>query len=96
MNMLPATMRFRFYLFLLSISCCLFSCVNLKTVSEFSSTSLLSVKNFEEIDYTFWDHCIDRCEDEAIKKFEFQRALACSCEVYVAADSVTQVMLAVR
>ena len=92
MKMQPATMRFCFYLFLLPFLFCFFSCVNLKTVSDFSATSLVSVNNFEQIDYTFLDHCIDRCEDEAIKKFEFQRALACSCGVYVEADSVTQVM----
>ncbi|WP_139352692.1 hypothetical protein [Algoriphagus sp. A40] len=64
----------------------------MKTVRDFSETSHVSIQNFEQIDYTFLDHCLDRCEDEAIGKYEFNRVLECPCELYVEADSVTQIM----
>lgn len=77
---------------LLFLSFGLFSCVNLKAVSEFSASSTVGIKNFEQLDYTFLDHCIDRCEDDAINKFEFKRELECACDLYTKADSVTQIM----
>jgi len=61
-------------------------------VGDFSSTSIESIKNFEQIDYSFLKHCEDRCRDEAIRKFEIKRAQECSCAVYQEADSVTQVI----
>lgn len=70
----------------------LLSCVNLKTVSDFSTASITGIKNFEQIDYSFLQHCLDRCEDEAIRKYEIQRAQECSCALYQEADSVTQVI----
>ncbi len=70
----------------------IFSCVNLKTVGDYSAASMESIQNFERIDYSFLQHCLDRCEDEAIRNFEIKRAQECSCEVYQEADSVTQVI----
>lgn len=78
------------YIFWLFSSLATFSCVNLKTVGDFSTASVAGIQNFEQIDYTFLDHCLDRCKDEAISKIEFRRTLECSCEVYAEADSVTQ------
>src|SRR5690606_27253732 len=86
------TIRGWFHVAFLASSICMGGCVNLKAVQDFSSVSMTSLQNFEEIDYTFLDHCIDRCEDEAIRKFEFQRALECSCDLYAKADSITQLM----
>lgn len=77
---------------LLVLPIVLFSCVNLKTVGDFSSTSVESIKNFEQIDYSFLKHCQDRCRDESIRKFDIKRAQECSCAVYQEADSVTQVI----
>ncbi len=68
------------------------SCVNLKTVGDFSSASTESVKNFERIDYSFVKHCLDRCTDEAIRNYEINRTQDCSCALYQEADSVTQVI----
>ncbi|GAA0878243.1 hypothetical protein GCM10009119_12110 [Algoriphagus jejuensis] len=76
----------------LMVPFCIFSCVNLKSVSNFSATSTASISNFENLDYTFSDHCKDRCEDEAVRKFELSRALECSCDLYSKADSVTRVL----
>jgi hypothetical protein len=76
----------------LASSFCLGGCVNLKAVHDFSTASVAGLKNFEEIDYTFLDHCMDRCEEEAISKFEIQRSLECPCDLYIKADSVTQLM----
>ncbi|TXE11436.1 hypothetical protein [Algoriphagus aquimarinus] len=67
------------------------SCINLKTVGDYSAISIESIRNFEEIDYSFLQHCLDRCTDEAIQTFEIKRAQDCSCELYQEADSVTQV-----
>lgn len=67
------------------------SCINLKTVGDYSAISIESIRNFEEIDYSFLQHCLDRCTDEAIQTFEIKRAQDCSCALYQEADSVTQV-----
>lgn len=67
-------------------------CVNLKTVSEFAGASTVSIKNFERIEYSFYQHCLDRCRDEAIQNFEIKRPGECICTIYQEADSVTQVI----
>jgi hypothetical protein len=93
MKMSTPTIKGQLYVFLLfSSAIWLGGCINLKAVRDFSTAAMTNVQNFKEIDYTFLDHCTDRCEDEAIRKFEFQRALECSCDLYVRADSVTQAM----
>lgn len=84
--------KFWFCISLMGFTCGFLSCVNLKAVGEFSATSQVSIRNFEKIDYTFLDHCMDRCKEEAIGKFEFNRELECACDIYVEADSVTQIM----
>ncbi|WP_146260441.1 hypothetical protein [Algoriphagus chordae] len=81
-------------LVLISFPLVLSSCVNLKSVADYSATSIVSIKNFEQIDYSFLQHCLDRCTDEAIRKYEIKRAQECSCELYIEADSVTQVFYA--
>ncbi|SFB40698.1 hypothetical protein [Algoriphagus aquimarinus] len=67
------------------------SCINLKSVGDYSATSLESIRNFEQIEYSFLQHCLDRCADEAIRTFEIKRAQDCSCALYQEADSVTQI-----
>jgi len=67
-------------------------CVNLKTVSEFAGASTVSIKNFEQIEYSFYQHCLDRCRDEAIRKYDIKRAEECACTLYQEADSVTHVI----
>jgi len=67
-------------------------CINLKTVGEFAGTSTLGIKNFEQIEYSFYQHCLDRCRDEAIRKYEIKRGEECTCTLYQEADSVTQVI----
>ena len=65
------------------------SCVNLKTVSSFSTTSLKSLENFEDINFSFSQFCADKCQFEAIRKLEINKELKCYCTVYESADSVT-------
>lgn len=77
---------------LFSLPSALISCVNLQTVTDYSSTSMEGIQNFEQIDYSFLKHCLDRCTDEAIRTFEIKRAQECSCALYEEADSVTQVI----
>jgi hypothetical protein len=65
------------------------SCVNLKTVSSFSSASLNNLENFEDINFSFGQFCKDRCQFEAIRKVEIDKELKCNCTVYESADSIT-------
>lgn len=65
------------------------SCFNLKSVNDFSSSSSEGIKKFEDISYNFNQHCIDRCQFEAIRKFEIKRETECSCDEFKKADSVT-------
>lgn len=70
----------------------IFSCVNLKTVQGFSNTSSTGLQQFEEIHYTFLDHCQDRCFEIAVHEFQLERELECECGDFISADSVTQVI----
>lgn len=67
------------------------SCVNLKHVSDFSSSSLKSLKNFEAIDYSFKQNCLDKCLDQNIKKLMIIPQ-ECNCEADEKADSITFVI----
>ncbi|PZX55366.1 hypothetical protein LV84_02504 [Algoriphagus ratkowskyi] len=69
-----------------------FSCINLQTVADYSETSVIGIQNFEQIDYSFLQHCLDRCTDEAIRKYEIKRIQDCDCSIFIEADSVTQVI----
>lgn len=80
------------HLIFLVVPFSIFSCVNLKSVSDFSSTSMAGLQHFEAIDYTFLDHCEDRCTEVAVHEYSIDRELECDCEVFVEADSVTQVI----
>jgi len=64
------------------------SCVNLKHVNDFSTSSLKSVKNFEAIDYSFKQNCLDKCQDQNIKKLVLIPQ-ECNCEADEKADSIT-------
>jgi hypothetical protein len=84
--------KFCWGIWMICMAFSVFSCVNLKGVREFSMTSLDGIRGFEQLDYTFSDHCTSRCEDEAIRKYEIKRSLECPCDVYLKADSVTLLM----
>jgi len=64
------------------------SCVNLKHVNDFSSSSLKSIKKFEEINYSFKQNCLENCQDEKIKNLSLN-AKDCDCKLNEKADSVT-------
>lgn len=90
--MINHLLKCRYTLIFFALLFSLGSCVNLKSVGDFSATSMESISNYERIDYSFLQHCLDRCEDEAIRKYEIKRAQECSCALYQEADSVTQVI----
>ncbi len=69
-----------------------FGCINLKTVNHYSNNALKATQKFEEIPYTFLQHCIDRCEMSAIDSFKIYREIKCPCDQYKRADSVTQLV----
>jgi len=68
------------------------SCTNLKSVNQYSTNSLSATKKFEEIPYTFSQHCRDRCRIAAIDSFKIYREIKCPCDQYKRADSVTQLV----
>jgi len=64
------------------------SCVNLDHVSNFASSSLKSVRNFEVIDYSFKQSCLDNCLDKKIIELSLT-PLDCSCMDDEKADNAT-------
>lgn len=64
------------------------SCVNLKHINNFASSSLHSVKNFEEIDYSFKQNCLENCQDKKINELNL-RSQDCDCKADEKADSIT-------
>ena len=65
-------------------------CVTLKPVNDFSSASLNGIKKFEEINYSFQQHCLERCWLEAARNFEIRRDTECDCGNFIKADKITQ------
>jgi hypothetical protein len=78
----------KFGLALILLTVGLSSCVNLKHVNDFSSSSLKSIKKFEEINYTFKQNCLDNCQDKKINDLSLS-AKDCDCKLNEKADSVT-------
>lgn len=74
--------------FVLMIFIALSSCVNLKHVNEFSSTSLESIKTFEELNYSFKQSCIDKCISDNINNLKID-SKECDCRMDKVADSIT-------
>ncbi len=66
-------------------------CVNLKYVSNFSSSSLKSVRNFEEIGYSFTMNCIENCQEQKVSDLNFS-SRECDCQTNESADSVTLII----
>ena len=77
---------------LITLQAILVGCINLQHVHDFSDSSLKATQKFEEIPYTFLQHCIDRCEMSAIDSFKIYREIKCPCDQYKRADSVTQLV----
>lgn len=86
--MLFATSRLLVPLFLLGA---LTSCVSLKTVQDYTKTSLKTVNKFEELNYSFNSHCMDQCVQKAVTQNAINRINTCDCQVYQRADSITMV-----
>jgi hypothetical protein len=79
---------FKFFVLLLLLTGGLQSCVNLNHVNNFASCSLKSVKNFEAIDYSFKQNCLENCQDKKINDFTLT-SQDCDCKANEKADSVT-------
>lgn len=82
--------RITFLTFLI-VTLGLSSCVSLKYVHDFSSSSLQSIKKYEDIDYNFKQNCLDNCYYELIKNIDFAKN-KCDCNLSENADSVTFVI----
>ncbi|MPR35931.1 hypothetical protein [Salmonirosea aquatica] len=70
------------------------SCVNLKAVNDYSTSSLSSIKKYEDLHYSFTIHCIERCNFELVRKFEIKRdnEATCDCEDFKKADQATSLI----
>ena len=69
------------------------SCANLKKVNDFSSSSLQSIKNFENIDYSFNQACNDAGKLERIRNAQFVLDTSkFDCGSNRIADSITLVI----
>ncbi|AWH86520.1 hypothetical protein HYN59_16015 [Flavobacterium album] len=68
------------------------SCVNLKHVHDFSSSSLKSINEFEEINYGFEQICIDNCKNKDIKRLLLDDTSHCDCANEIKADEVTMLI----
>jgi len=75
---------------LIIVSLIFSSCASLRSVNEYSSASVDGIKKFEEIGYSFQQHCLDRCELEAVRNFEIKRETECDCKDYKKADQITE------
>ncbi len=64
------------------------SCVNLRHVNDFASSSLVSMGKFEEINYSFTQNCLENCHDRKIAELNLN-ADDCNCELNEKADSIT-------
>ena len=67
------------------------SCVSLKHVNDFSSSSLKSIKKFEDIDYSFKQNCLENCHDKKINELSLSLN-DCDCKSNEKADSITLVI----
>jgi len=67
-------------------------CINLKNVRDYTTCSKTTIANFEQLDYSFNQHCTDRCIFTAAEKNTISRERDCDCSVYIKADSVTFVL----
>lgn len=64
------------------------SCVNLKHVNDFSSSSLKGVKSFKELNYSFKQSCLDKCIEENINNLLI-KTKECDCKQEKIADKLT-------
>lgn len=77
-------------LLVIALAVWLSSCVDLKAVHKYASSSLKGVSKYQEIGYTFTSHCLDRCSYELVRKASIQREPKCSdCKLYRKADAAT-------
>jgi transcriptional regulator with GAF, ATPase, and Fis domain len=79
---------------ILFLSIVLNSCVVLKSVNNFSSTSLNGIKKFEDINYSFQQHCIDKCQFDLMHHSIIKREedIVCRCDSSIMADKITQLI----
>lgn len=64
------------------------SCVNLKSVNNFAVKSQKSIKQFEDIHYSFTQSCQDECHNKKIKNLTLD-ADSCECILDEKADAST-------
>jgi len=75
------------YLFIL-FSFILSGCTNLQYVNNYSTSSLESIQKFEELNSSFNQSCLDKCEERKIEALTIAQE-ECSCKENEKADSIT-------
>lgn len=86
------TGRVTYYLVMLLCVVAFTGCGSLKTLHEYTSASASGASNFQDIDYSFQQSCLDRCHLTAAREFSIERDASCPCEIYQTADSITQLI----
>lgn len=81
-------MKYKSPVFVAVVLVFLTGCVNLKNIQDYSAQSLKSLKNYDEIGYSFSKACLDRCMLEQIKNLTLTTK-ECDCLSNKKADSVT-------
>jgi hypothetical protein len=63
-------------------------CANLKQVNDFSSSAVISLGNYDKIEYGFKQSCLDKCRENKINDLKLNLS-ECDCAKDKKADSVT-------
>jgi hypothetical protein len=79
---------------LVALTLCVCSCINLKPVNDFSGTSLKSIQNYENLDYSFTKHCLEKCNLDRLSENSIVRAdsIKCDCDDFKKADKATNML----
>jgi hypothetical protein len=79
---------------LLALTLCFCSCMNLKPVNDFSSTSLKSIQNYENLDYSFTKQCLEKCNLDRLSEATIVKSdsIKCDCADFKKADKATNTL----
>lgn len=85
--------RFLALLPAIALAILLSSCVNLKAVSDYATSSVEGISQFEQIRYNYKQMCLNACADMNITQYIItDKGTECDCKLYSQADSVTFIL----
>lgn len=69
------------------------SCVNLRAVSEYATSSVAGITQFEQVQYSYEQTCVNACADKNVTQYIItDKDTDCDCKLYLQADSVTFIL----